>query len=426
MKHCFFFLWDGASYSLFKALLEQGSLPNIQKYLLSSGEFKKIYTSFPSTTGPAYLPFLTGKTPGECNIPGIRWFDKEAYHLKKKRFSRSYVGYHSFSINHDITKNTKSLFHYFDHSFNLYNPISLGLSHSSKNKISWIKSIYSPTAHFSGRWLWVDQRISQSFLKSIPLKPTFVFCVFPGIDGTAHHFGLQSKKLKEAYRRADHYFGDILDKHIRLNDPHFENTLVIATSDHGLSDTHSHFDLSQFLEKQKQKVFYYPKIWRKKFQYSVMPSGNAMAHLYFTDRKERVFYETLADEHKWILQMLLEQDAVDWIAMKSKERGIVTLNYSEAPPSIDGRGQGGGWQSQYPDMDFQLSSLFQSPRCGDVVICAKKGFDLRDQFEFPKHKASHGSLIPEHMEIPLCSNKKLILEDVRSMNVFTEIIKNMV
>ena len=27
---------------------------------------------FPSTTGPAYFPFLAGCTPGRANIPGIR------------------------------------------------------------------------------------------------------------------------------------------------------------------------------------------------------------------------------------------------------------------------------------------------------------------------------------------------------------------
>ena len=33
-------------------------------------------TVFPSTTSVAYLPFLTGCTPGHCNIPSIRWLDR--------------------------------------------------------------------------------------------------------------------------------------------------------------------------------------------------------------------------------------------------------------------------------------------------------------------------------------------------------------
>src|SRR5918992_3954600 len=49
---------------------------------------------FPSTTGPAYFPFLAGATPGRANVPGIRWFDRTV--RARTRFPhgglRSYVG----------------------------------------------------------------------------------------------------------------------------------------------------------------------------------------------------------------------------------------------------------------------------------------------------------------------------------------------
>ena len=62
MKHCFFFLWDGASYSYFKELLETGYLPHIKKYLLSSGEFKKIH--------PNYSIALDGYVDGKPRFAG--------------------------------------------------------------------------------------------------------------------------------------------------------------------------------------------------------------------------------------------------------------------------------------------------------------------------------------------------------------------
>ena len=128
-----------------------------------------------------------------------------------------------------------------------------------------------------------------------------------------------------------------------------------------------------------------------------MPSGNAMAHLYFTNHMTRVFYENLTDEHQWIIEELLEQRAIDFIGLQSKSGPVVVLQ-SRHPTVND---------NNNIDLNFHLSSIFKSQRCGDVILCAKKGFDLRDEFEFPRHRASHGSLIPEHMEIPLCSNKKL-------------------
>ena len=84
-------------------LIRAGRLPAIGRHL---GNFREAVTAFPSTTGPAYLPFLTGCYPGTCNLPGIRWFDKDSYasrRFSKDRF-RSYVGAESFYMNGDIAK----------------------------------------------------------------------------------------------------------------------------------------------------------------------------------------------------------------------------------------------------------------------------------------------------------------------------------
>ena len=39
-----------------------------------------------------------------------------------------------------------------------------------------------------------------------------------------------------------------------------------------------------------------------------------------------------------------------------------------------------------------LVQIFKSARCGDIVISAETGYDLRRDFELPEHKSSHGSL----------------------------------
>src|SRR3972149_3635835 len=100
---------DGARADVFEELLNRGDLPNISKYIVDKGSFRKAVSVFPSTTGPAYAPFLIGKFPGRCNLPGIRWFDRKLY--AKKIFSlyrfRSYVGLESLLMNRDISKNRK-------------------------------------------------------------------------------------------------------------------------------------------------------------------------------------------------------------------------------------------------------------------------------------------------------------------------------
>ena len=85
---CIFFLADGARYDVFRELLQRGELENISKYIVEPGKLLRGVTVFPSTTGPAYTPYLMGKYPGRCNLPGIRWFDRRYYGKEVFTFRR--------------------------------------------------------------------------------------------------------------------------------------------------------------------------------------------------------------------------------------------------------------------------------------------------------------------------------------------------
>ena len=82
-KHCIIFLIDGARPDVMEKMMKRGNLPNIQRYLWEPGSYTKAVTAFPSTTGPAYIPILTGCYPGTADVPGIRWFDKEESSRKR-------------------------------------------------------------------------------------------------------------------------------------------------------------------------------------------------------------------------------------------------------------------------------------------------------------------------------------------------------
>ena len=64
------------------------------------------------------------------------------------------------------------------------------------------------------------------------------------------------------------------------------------------------------------------------------------------------------------------------------------------------------FDTDYPDAPYQLLTLMQSPRCGDIVVSARKGYDLRKLYEHPEHHASHGSLHRDHMHVPLMINEE--------------------
>ena len=76
MKKVIFLLLDGARNDVLESLINNGSMPNLKSIIDDGGSFSTAVTVFPSTTGPAYIPFISGVFPGISNMPGIRWFDK--------------------------------------------------------------------------------------------------------------------------------------------------------------------------------------------------------------------------------------------------------------------------------------------------------------------------------------------------------------
>jgi predicted AlkP superfamily pyrophosphatase or phosphodiesterase len=78
-KLTLYLLADGARPDVFKRLLDEGQLPNIQREIIDRGTYRTATSVFPTTTGPAYLPMLNGAFPGTMNVTGIRWFDKAAF-----------------------------------------------------------------------------------------------------------------------------------------------------------------------------------------------------------------------------------------------------------------------------------------------------------------------------------------------------------
>jgi len=83
-KRFIFILIDGGPYEVFKALIENGDLPNIKKHVVDRGSLNKAISTFTSTTGPAFIPFFMGLYPGTANVPGLRWLSKSNFQLPNR------------------------------------------------------------------------------------------------------------------------------------------------------------------------------------------------------------------------------------------------------------------------------------------------------------------------------------------------------
>ena len=147
-KSCIFIMADGARADVFQELLGRGDLPNVSKYIVEKGTFRSAISVFPSTTGPAYAPFIMGRFPGRCNLPGIRWFDRKLY--SKKIFSpyrsRSYVGIEGFLMNRDISRDIPTLFEMFPQNASILNELSRGVSISG-DKTRFLRIYYKIKSH---------------------------------------------------------------------------------------------------------------------------------------------------------------------------------------------------------------------------------------------------------------------------------------
>ena len=83
-----FILLDGTNERVFRRLLEQGDLPFMGALLApgEDGRRRGIYTAattiWPTTTGPAYAPFVAGLYPKKSHLSGIRQFNRERNELR--------------------------------------------------------------------------------------------------------------------------------------------------------------------------------------------------------------------------------------------------------------------------------------------------------------------------------------------------------
>ena len=436
MSKCIFLLFDGARPDVLKDLAYNGALPNVKKYFFDEGSAATATTVFPSTTGPAYLPFITGEFPGKCNIPGIRWLDREQFEKNPSSLSarRSYVGVENGRFNSDMSPNVSTIYEKIAPAFSINSIVTRGLE-SVTFRQSITQQLLMFYAKLSHHWSPVDQFAKKHLFEAMDKNYKFSFISFLGIDENSHLTDPFSEKTYESYKVLDGIVGELFARLEKTGER--DSTLVVISSDHGLTGTDKHFELWKWFENRGKKVFYYPNIFRTDVDSACMVSGNAFANMYLkngTSWNEYSYYEDL--QPTGMLDELLAEPAIDQLFLRSKNGGCVALSASgkayvkKDASTIEYRVEGTdpfGYQAlpssmnfqdalaktfdtAYPDGLMQVTQLFDSPRTGDIAVTAKLGYDLRKVFEIPTHHGSHGALHKEHMLVPLLASHKILDE----------------
>ena len=442
-------LIDGARVDVLRDLMDRGDLPNLARWVIEPGGLTTGTTVFPSTTGVAYIPFLFGRYPGSVGIPGIRWLDRRsAAHgtgwREQWRAARSYCGAQGGWLNSDVTPAAPSLFDLIPESIAVCTPLTRGLRPGA-NRVIVRRAILGSAAHYLGTYEALDRAVARAWLAAASEPWRFLLVVFPGIDGIAHLTDPFHPRVLESYRLFDRALGAFVSR-LRHRG---ELPAMFVVSDHGMTQVREHHDVAELLEQKGVRTLCHPAhVWRRDARVATMVSGNGSVQLYFEPRSGRANPIGESNIPQSILDELVAMPSVRLAAHRADGEGIVIrtrdgravltdadglIRYQ--PEDGDPLGLGGyverddrdllalTKETDVPDAPRQLLQLFQTSRSGDVVLAAEQGFDFRGFWEIPEHRAGHGSLIAEHMEVPIASNVALPDLPLRTVDLMPTVLE---
>ncbi|GDX87802.1 hypothetical protein LBMAG44_17150 [Gemmatimonadota bacterium] len=437
---------DGARPDTLAAAMDRGELPALSK-LRAEGGLHTVTSVFPSVTGPAYTPFLMGRFPGPVGLPGIRWYDRERAITRWPVFSRSYVGLGLRELSRDLDPAAPTMFELVDSRLSALSVIERGLARREKVARGARFVTRAAFTHFRGDvsgWLAIDRHVGRLVADRIAHeRPQFAFCALTGIDKASHALGHDAPLVRTAMQIVDQTAARIRDDAER--DGRWEQMHLWIVSDHGHSPVHTHEDLTGLLRSHSVRTRAHPWTWGAGHRAAVMVSGNAMAHISLDlNRRDRPWWPALAERWEWLTELLMSRESTDLLILpvsaaecevRHRTRGVARICWRGAqvsylPQSGDPLGLGelrdldstdahnATVSSEYPDALVQISSLAASPRCGDIVLSAARGWDFRAKWEPIPHVSAHGALHREHMAVPLLVNRPVAQTPLRTVDVF--------
>jgi hypothetical protein len=429
-------LLDGVRPDVLRDLLDRGDLPNLSRWVIEPGGITSGTTVFPSTTGVAYIPFLFGRYPGHANVPGIRWFDRAGLAgglLDRWRSARSYCGVQAGSINSDIEAGP-SIFELVPESLAICTPITRGLARGA-HLMPVRRAVLGAAAHFFGSYPALDRAVANAWIAVARRPWRFLFVVFPGPDGLTHLLDPAHSRVLDSCRHIDRALGDFM----RLATSRSESPTVFVVADHGASPVRKHCDVALELESMGIPTIRHPMhVWRRNARAAVMVSGNGAAHVYLLDSESQgglverlvrlpgVALGAYRDTHHG---MVIARGHLR--ARLAEDDGRVTYQPLLGDPlalgaqlMLDDRELlARSLSTEFPDAPRQLLQLLSSPRSGDVVLASEQGADFRGPWELPQHRAGHGSLIADHMLVPIASSLPLPNARIRTVDLMPTMLE---
>ena len=244
-------LLDGLSQSIFEQNLQANKLPNLKKLIQSGTYVKNGIGAFPSMTGYAFYPFITGKDASTSGIYGLRWFDRS---LDKGNL-RNYVGRTNIHMNRDINPQQKNIFELsgdqYTSSINSY--MNKGVKESALTgwRHTTSKFEHTPLFRFLAALPYFGERITADFFehetyamelakKQLKSNPKVQWVTLPSLDAMNHIHGTTTD-YATLLTHIDSLIGNFVQTIDNLGQSDTRALAIIT--DHGISDVHQNIDL---------------------------------------------------------------------------------------------------------------------------------------------------------------------------------------
>jgi hypothetical protein len=445
---------DGVRPDTLRDALDRGELPSLAR-LRGEGGLHTLTSVFPSVTGPAYAPFLMGRSPGPVGLPGLRWFDRARDVCTFPDYTRSYVGHQIRHVDADLDPEAPTIFELCPDSVAALSVIFRGLAPERRIGGGGFRefrdAVRAATTHFRGDvrgWLDIDREVCDRVLRKIrETRPRFVFAALTGVDKASHAKGHEAPVVVDALRIVNDMAEMVRTEAERRGE--WERTSLWVVSDHGHSAVREHEDLAAIVGRLGHRVVAHPWIFTRNPQVGVMVSGNAMAHLYVDlQRRRRPWWPALTPQWGPLADALLERPSVDLLLLPHGEnrcevrttgRGAAFVERSGGRTAerfayrassgdplgvgrdLDDVDAGAAYEAtiatDYPDSVVQIARLAGSRRSGELILSASRGWDFRARYEPIPHTSSHGALHREHMLVPLLVSKPIAGQPRRTVDV---------
>ncbi len=402
--------------------------------LCERGGFHTVTSSFPSVTGPAYVPFLMGRHAANVGLPGLRWYDRSRTIRRARQSSRSYAGVDIWQLDHDVAPTAPTLFDLAQPSLSGMSMLGRGASIANVGR-SFAWSVRAALQHFRGDltgWRRIEQKGANEFFAHFARSaPRFSTLAITSPDKFAHKLGAGAALVRRAIGDVDVAIARA--QRIASEGGWGETLHVWVVSDHGHADVSQHDDLHDWLEMDGWRVMAHPSLRRRNADLALMVGGNAMAHLYLDpSQTSRTWWPALQTRWGRLHDALLTRTAIDLafvaldaetVQVSNASRGAATVRRTVRgaderwayttrdgdPLSLGGShanlNDDDAWTlcdaSPYPDALVQVQGLVTSSRSGDIVLSAARDWDLRVRHEPLPHASTHGALLREQMLVPL-------------------------